>query len=90
MNDDDYVTMSELGPLFGTTSHQIGKTLKVANLRTPTGNPTLPAIERGLTRRFEGPKPWIPLWKWHKEKILFYLEYYGLRRVETAANGSDK
>lgn len=90
MNDDDYVTMSELGPLFNATARKVGKTLKLANLRTLDGQPTTRAIERGLTRKFDGPQPWIPLWKWHKDKILFYLEYYGLRRVKTVENGSGK
>jgi hypothetical protein len=40
----DYVTMKELGKLFGTTSHVVGRTLKEVGLRTKEGKPTRAAF----------------------------------------------
>ena len=84
--DSDFWTLTELGYNYfgGISGKEVGKTLKAAKMRTPDGKPTSTAIELGLTQKFEGPQPWIPLWKWHKEKILPYLEYHGLERVENA------
>ena len=84
-DDDDFITLTELSRVFvDASSHDVGKALKAAEMRMPDGQPTIRAIELGLTRRFEGPQPWIPVWKWHRDRILFYLEYHGLKRIENA------
>jgi len=84
MMDSDFWTLTELGHNYfgGISGKEVGKTLKLARLRTPDGKPTSSAIELGLTRKFDGPQPWIPLWKWHKEKVLPYLKNHGLEVIE--------
>ena len=86
-DDDDFVTMTELGVLYRVSAREVGKTLKEAKMRAPDGLPTTCAIELGLTRKFPGPQPWIPLWKWHRVKILPYLEYHGLEKIEAIPGG---
>ena len=89
--DSDFWTLTELGKnYFGVSSHEVGKTLKSAKLRTKDGKPTSTAIELGLVRKFEGPQPWIPLWKWHKEKVLPYLKHHGLEVIEVPQPGLDE
>jgi hypothetical protein len=83
-DDNEYITLTELSRLFvNASSHDVGKALKAVGMRMPDGQPTTRAIELEVTRRFEGPQSWIPVWKWHKDRILFYLEYDGLKRIDS-------
>ena len=77
--DSDFWTLTELGHNYfgGISGKEIGKTLKAAKLRTPDGKPTSTAIELGLTQKFEGPQPWIPLW------CPFRQPQWGGRHVES-------
>jgi len=79
---NDYWTLTELGTLFGVSSHVVGRTLKEIGLRTPTGQPTNEAISTDLARKFEGPQPWIALWKWDRKRVVPYLEAGGLERAD--------
>ena len=91
MNDSDFWTLTELGQnYFGVSRNEVGKTLKLAKLRTADGEPTPTAIELGLTRKCEGPQPWIPVWKWHKKKTLPYLKLHGLEVIESPESGQKK
>ena len=80
-----FVNQTELGRLFGKSRVFIGKVLKEIGLREPNGKPTIEATMLDLVEEIEGPKPWITVYVWHKERVIPYLEQAGLKRVEDAS-----
>ena len=85
MNDDNLLTMKEIGKLFGVTSHVIGRKLKELKMRNKEGKPS-PAAFKGhyygqrFTQDYEN-----YCWAWHAEKTITLLELAGMRRVKDEA-----
>jgi hypothetical protein len=87
MSDSDYWTMRDIGKVFGTTSHVIGRRLKELGLRTWEGRPSREAFDRGLCE-----KRWTQnmdnyCWAWHGPKTVQLLREVGVR--EGDAKGHD-
>jgi hypothetical protein len=79
----NYWTMKQIGTLFGTTSHQIGKKLKMVGLRTPDGKPSLEAFQSHLCEQLWDCDHVHYLWGWERDRTVAILEQSGLERVET-------
>ncbi|QDU94128.1 hypothetical protein [Lignipirellula cremea] len=76
----EYMSMTQIGKLFGATSHQIGKWLKELGLRDGNGSPSSEAFERNLVdQRFDAKGNYI--YQWHSEKTFELLEAAGHERV---------
>jgi len=76
----DYVTLTELGQLYGVTSHRIGKWLRHAGVRDKRGNP----IEEGLmmTKEALAPNGFTPFFMWHRESTIRLLDSLGYHRIK--------
>ena len=75
---DEYVTMTEIGKLYGVSSHVVGRWLREIGMRTEWGQrPSQNAIDGGYCRL----APIAPgrghFYKWHKERTLAALEAAG-------------
>jgi hypothetical protein len=81
----EYVSLTELGTLFGTTSHWIGRDLAAMGLWVPCGKPTPLAYCEGLinSREYDSGCEY-PLNTWHREKTVAVLVARG-RKLKTSA-----
>jgi len=74
------MTLSQLGSLFGVTSHKAGKWLVDIGLRTAEGRPSRRAHQEKFVEtapsRGQG-----YIWAWHAERTVAALEEAGHRRV---------
>jgi hypothetical protein len=74
----DYANMTELGRQVGLTSHQFGKLLVQAGLRTSAKVPSEAAIELGLVKYVPNDRNGAPYAIWHKDLTLDVLRRVGL------------
>jgi len=82
MSTNEFMSMKELGTLFGVTSHKIGRRLKELDLRNDKGRPTRKAFELGLMeQRYSQSRLDIYSWVWHGDKTAALLEQAGMERV---------
>ncbi len=60
----EFKSLTELGRLYGVSSHQVGRWLKQLNLRTADGKPSRTAFEAGLvsTRPSRGFDTYFYVW----------------------------
>lgn len=75
-----FITVSQLGALFGVSSDKAGRWLVDIGLRIKEGRPSQKAHQEGYVEtapsRGQG-----YVWAWHAEKTVAALEAVGLRRV---------
>jgi len=85
----EYVTMTQLGHLFGATSHEIGRWLVDIGLRTRSKLPSDRAIHGGYVTsiRTDGP---FELISWHTVKTVAAIEAAGHRRVTPPVYGEQQ
>ena len=76
----EYITLTELGALYGVTSHKVGKWLREAGLRDKRGNP----INEGLWMTTEtlAPNGFTPFFVWHRQSTIRLLDSLGYQRKE--------
>lgn len=87
----DYVSLTELGILFGRTSHRVGRWLEALGLWVQCGDPTQKAREAGLINRREyltGCE--YPLNTWHRERTVAVLEASGHRLKKAVQVGANQ
>lgn len=75
----EYLTQTQLGEIFGITSHQVGRKLKEAGLRTATNQPSPSAFAGGWVKQVtvDGACTFST---WSKEKVVTLLEQTGHQR----------
>lgn len=84
--DFNYASMKEIGMLFGRTSHQVGRVLKMLGWRTADGKPSQVAFGRGLVKqRFAEFREDRYLWVWDLKRTISALEALGWRLLPVAA-----
>jgi hypothetical protein len=76
-----YVNLTELGRVFGMTSHGIGKLLKIIGLRESNGKPSSKAFHEGYCEQAPTNRGTGYYYVWHREKIIHALEEAGCKRV---------
>jgi hypothetical protein len=69
MSASEFLTMREIGKVFGVTSHVIGGKLKELGLRTVDGKPTYKAFQGGYCEQRWTEDREHYCWAWHAEKI---------------------
>jgi hypothetical protein len=75
MNDDLYLTQTQIGKRYGNLSgKKIGQWLKLVHLRTPDGAPTKRAIEGRFCKLIYKEDWGGTFWVWHAAKTLAVLE----------------
>ncbi len=72
---NEHLSLTQLGKLFGVSSHTMGAWLREAGLREPGGKPTATGYEYADTRPSTNPGTYF--WVWHKERTLRLLESLG-------------
>lgn len=72
----EYMTQTQLGELFGTTSHKIGSWLKDLGLRNDFGQPTQQAHSGGFCKQAPSGATGFH-WVWHSEKAVTFLNDNG-------------
>ncbi len=81
MNDEGkHLTLTQLGTVFGVTSHKIGYWLVKAGLRTADKHPSPRAFEEGFVKRCQNGTGYF--YVWHKAKTIALLESEGHRRID--------
>jgi hypothetical protein len=71
--NSDFWTMKEIGAVFNTTSHKVGKKLKELGLRTADGRPSRQAFEAGLCDQRWTSDRMNYCWAWHAEETVRLL-----------------
>ncbi len=74
------MTLTQLGSLFGTTSHQVGKWLVEIGLRTTKGKPSPKAFDGKLCETAPSHGQAYQ-WAWVVDKVVPTLELAGHRRI---------
>lgn len=73
-----FTTMTEIGKLFGESSHTIGNWLVDVGLRTAEKKPSRKAFAGGYVKQLPTPgNPEGYFWGWHRLKTVFALEMAG-------------
>ena len=71
---NDYLSQTELGKLYGVSSHQIGKWLKGLSFRTRDGQPSREALSSGLVARAPSTQPGTYFYVWHAQRTTEQLD----------------
>lgn len=79
----EYFSQTELGRLYGVSSHKIGSWLVELGLRNAQKKPSAKAFDGGFVSRRESRQPETYFWVWHAEKTMQALDQAGKKRVET-------
>jgi hypothetical protein len=75
---DEYLSLTEIGRLYGVSSHRVGKWLKDLCLRTEDGRPSGDAFRQGYVSQAPSRGPGTYFYVWHVGKtteILDMMEY---------------
>jgi hypothetical protein len=78
----DFLSLTELGEIYGVTRNKMGQWLTALGLRTTKEKkPSKMAFERGLVQDFPSTQPMTYYWKWHGEKTCRILDEAGHARA---------
>jgi hypothetical protein len=65
----EYLTQTQIGKMYGTTSIAVGQWLKQVGLRLPNGSPSPKAIDGGVGKNFCPDGSSRGFWVWKKDVI---------------------
>ena len=82
MNNEEFQSQTELGKLYGVSSHKIGRWLVEVGLRTREKKPSYRAFNEGFVEQRPSTQPNTYFYVWQKEKTVALLEHYGYERVD--------
>jgi len=88
MSDNDFMTMRDIGKLFGKTSHTIGRTLKELGLRTEAGKPSRQAFEAGQCNQRWTQDRMNYCWAWKREETIRLLQEHGFGKSKAKEQAS--
>jgi hypothetical protein len=71
--NDEFLSMTELGKLYGVSSHKMGKWLVDVGLRDKNKKPSRAAFEHGFVEQKGSTQPGTYFWVWHAEKTKWEL-----------------
>jgi len=78
---DDFVSLTELGELYGVTSHKVGRWLKDLGLRDQSGRPSREAFSDGFVAQRESTRPGTYFYVWNLAKTTVLLDKMGYPRA---------
>lgn len=75
--DSEYLSMTEIGKLFGVTNQRIGKWLGSIGLRTEDKKPSARAFSEGFVAMRDSRQPGTYYWAWNVDLTVKELETAG-------------
>ena len=75
---NEFLSQTELGELYGVSSHKIGKWLMACGLRTSEKKPSLKAFQEGFVERRASTQPGTYFWVWSAAKTTKVITEAGL------------
>jgi hypothetical protein len=69
MTNEEYLSQTELGRLYGVSSHVVGRWLKGMGLRTEGGQPSPMAFREHLVTQRPSTQPGTYYYVWHRQKV---------------------
>jgi len=84
----EFDSMTDLGTIFGVTSHKLGKWLVAIGLRTPEMKPSKKAFDGGYVKQAPSPTNGGYFWVWHRLKTIVALEAAGHVQIAHQPPGS--
>jgi hypothetical protein len=79
---NEYLSLTELGRLYGVSSHVVGRWLKGLGLRTTDGRPSAEAFGQGYVAQRPSRQRGTYFWVWHADKTTGILD--GMRYPRAA------
>ncbi len=70
----EYLSLTEIGRLYGVSSHVVGRWLRGLGLRTDEGKPSAEAFQRGFVAQRPSRHPGTYFWVWNAERTLELLD----------------
>jgi hypothetical protein len=70
----EYLSLTELGRIYGTSSHVVGRWLKGLGLRTKDGRPSPDAFADGYVSQRPSRQPGTYYWVWNTAKTTTILD----------------
>ncbi len=71
---NEYLSLTELGRLYGVSSHVVGRWLKGLGLRTQDGRPSPEAFAQSYVTQRPSRQPGTYFWIWHADKTTGILD----------------
>lgn len=71
---DEYASLTQLGKLYGVSSHVVGRWLKGLGLRNEDGKPSCQAFAECYVAQRPSRQPGTYFWTWHREKTTALLD----------------
>ena len=81
---DEFMSLTDLGKLYGVTSHKVGRWLVALGLRTADKKPSTKAFQDGFVSRRDSTQPGTYYWVWHAEMTMLVLDSTGHKRTTDA------
>jgi hypothetical protein len=82
------MSLTELGRLYGVSSHVVGRWLKGLGLRTEGGRPSPEAFARGYVGQRPSRQPGTYFWVWDAERTTAILD--GMRYPRAVLDPGDR
>jgi hypothetical protein len=79
--NDDYLSLTKLGKLYGVSSHKVGRWLVALGLRTNDKRPSESAFSGGFVAQRDSTQPGTYYWVWHAAKTVHLLNEAGYQAV---------
>jgi len=83
----NFLSLRQLGTIYGVSSHKVGRWLKEIGLSTATGEPTQDAIDAKFCELVVLDDGAV-FWAWSREKVAGVLEQHGLRPSTPASSAT--
>src|SRR5262245_32635357 len=80
--NEQYLSLTELGRLYGVSSHVVGRWLKGLGRRTEDGRPSRDAFAQGYVTQRASRHPGTSFWTWHADKTTDILAGMRYPRAE--------
>ena len=71
---DNYLSLTELGRIYGVSSHVVGKWLKRLGLRTESGQPSAEAFRDGCVSQRPSTQPGTCFYVWQRTRTTLLLD----------------
>ncbi len=82
----EFLSLTELGQIYGVTRNKVGAWLVELGLRTTDKKPSKTAFDSGYVEQRLSTQPGTYFWVWHGEKTCKLLEEAGHKKAEPAHN----
>jgi hypothetical protein len=87
---DEFLSLTELGRLYGVSSHMMGRWLVALGLRTREKKPSRDAFQGGYVSQRASTQPGTYFWVWHGERTMRLLHEAGYRKPGDGGPAADE